>query len=378
MKKSLIFSLLFAVVQAPVEAGQGTGNGGYGYVCRDAQNRVSSARLLDLWEPETFTAFKDDSVGVSEQISGALEKVGKFFPEGQTLLREQVDLDSKRTFFTNRNLPFTQDAIPRYAPDTGCNYEQIARQGFNVEKESFILEINAGIFQNASFSNTDKAALFVHEALYFLARRNLNLETSNEVRFLIGKLFSNEQLTLKDKRSLIQMISGRDSSAEIVIATEASDSSEVSNGAFTSYEAAKKKFRSMKETTLLENPEARAAAIVKSLTAGNVRSKKLWIFFSKSYIRSYNFEWAYYVAPVVEKTENGSTVKLVMDTFYTNGPRLFKEWTDIFMQKDPDCTPIKKYSDLYKIEDTSTCYLLETASELVTLGDVMAQDWREQ
>ncbi len=195
MKKLLLGLGLLVTLSANAKEG---GNGGYSYVCRGQDGKIVSARLLDLWEPETFSTFQDNSNSVETQIDMAVKKVEAFFPAAAQKLRALIASEMAIIFKTGRKLPVTNDAIPRYATDPGCNYEQVARHGHNIELEKDVLEINKEIYEDPSFSNSDRAALLIHEAIYTSAR-DRGEKDSNKVRILVAKLFSDVPFSAKDK-----------------------------------------------------------------------------------------------------------------------------------------------------------------------------------
>lgn len=75
----------------------------------------------------------------------------------------------------------------------------------------------------------------------------------------------------------------------------------------------------------------------------SLKSNKVLIFFTRTYIRRYNFEWWFHIAPYVHVMDQGKVVERVLDVKYSSGPRTFKQWTDIFMNKDPECPIIQKF-----------------------------------
>jgi hypothetical protein len=77
----------------------------------------------------------------------------------------------------------------------------------------------------------------------------------------------------------------------------------------------------------------------------HVRSNKTFVFFTPKYIRRYNFEWWFHVAPSVLIQEGASIVQKVMDYRYTRKPLTTKEWTNVFMHNNADCPMIEKYTD---------------------------------
>ena len=92
----------------------------------------------------------------------------------------------------------------------------------------------------------------------------------------------------------------------------------------------------------------------------SLRSMKLLIYFTRNYIRRYNFEWWFHIAPYVHVMENGKVVERVMDVKYTRGPIEFRKWTNIFMKNDAECNVITKYSDYADHPYSGECYLQRT------------------
>lgn len=88
----------------------------------------------------------------------------------------------------------------------------------------------------------------------------------------------------------------------------------------------------------------------------SMRSMKLFIYFTREYIRQYNFEWWFHVAPYAHVMENGKVVERVLDVKYSSGPLSFKRWSDIFMRNKADCRVITKYSDYADYPYTGYCF----------------------
>lgn len=66
----------------------------------------------------------------------------------------------------------------------------------------------------------------------------------------------------------------------------------------------------------------------------SLKSMKLFIFFTRSYIRRYNFEWWFHVAPYIHVMHEGKVVERMMDIKYTSKPLPFKKWSNLFMRND--------------------------------------------
>lgn len=77
------------------------------------------------------------------------------------------------------------------------------------------------------------------------------------------------------------------------------------------------------------------------LRSGHI-SKKVFVFFTSTYIRKYNFGWWFHVAPYTTIQNNGATTEYVLDRKYSSAPLLMKSWTDIFVRSKRSC-PVSTY-----------------------------------
>lgn len=88
----------------------------------------------------------------------------------------------------------------------------------------------------------------------------------------------------------------------------------------------------------------------------SLRSMKMFIFFTRNYIRKYNFEWWFHVTPYAHVMENGKVVERMLDVKYSSRPLATKDWSDIFMRNKASCNVITKYSDYADYPYTGDCY----------------------
>lgn len=88
----------------------------------------------------------------------------------------------------------------------------------------------------------------------------------------------------------------------------------------------------------------------------SLKSMKMFIFFTRDYIRRYNFEWWFHVAPYAHVKENGKVVERMLDVKYSSRPLPVKDWSDIFMRNDATCNVITKYSEYADFPYTGNCY----------------------
>lgn len=89
----------------------------------------------------------------------------------------------------------------------------------------------------------------------------------------------------------------------------------------------------------------------------NVYSKKVWIYFTRKYIRRYNFEWWFHVSPMIDMIVDGQVKERVMDRKYSNGPRAIQSWANIFLRDDARCPTVHRYSDHSNYPEAGSCFI---------------------
>ena len=93
----------------------------------------------------------------------------------------------------------------------------------------------------------------------------------------------------------------------------------------------------------------------------SLKSNKILIFFTRNYIRRYNFEWWFHIAPYVHiKQRDGTIVERAMDRKYSSGPITFRKWTDTFMRNNAECPVITRYSEFADYPYSGECYIIRT------------------
>lgn len=90
-------------------------------------------------------------------------------------------------------------------------------------------------------------------------------------------------------------------------------------------------------------------------------SMKVFMFYTRKYIREYNFHWWFHVAPFTYIGNNGSAQESVLDRKFTKGPTDMKSWTDIFMKNKVTCPVISKYTDYENHQEKEYCYLYKAS-----------------
>lgn len=86
-------------------------------------------------------------------------------------------------------------------------------------------------------------------------------------------------------------------------------------------------------------------------------SKKVFIFYTRRYIRDYNFYWWFHAIPTVLAHHQGAVVERYLDPMFAKSPLTRKAWTDIFIRSRRDCPVITRYSDYQNNQESEHCYL---------------------
>jgi hypothetical protein len=90
----------------------------------------------------------------------------------------------------------------------------------------------------------------------------------------------------------------------------------------------------------------------------NLDSLKVFMFYTRRYIREYNFEWWFHVAPAtLVRGADGGLRERILDYRFTRRPHGVKEWTDVFMRNKVTCPVIARYSEYERNEETGYCFL---------------------
>jgi hypothetical protein len=92
----------------------------------------------------------------------------------------------------------------------------------------------------------------------------------------------------------------------------------------------------------------------------SLKSNKILIYFTRSFIRRYNFDWWFHIAPYVHVMENGVVVERVLDVKYAHGPLEFRKWTNLFTKRSPECPIVTKFSDYADYPFTGDCFIQRT------------------
>lgn len=91
-------------------------------------------------------------------------------------------------------------------------------------------------------------------------------------------------------------------------------------------------------------------------------SSKIFLFFTRKFIREHKFEWWFHIAPYVHVAYGSEIKERVMDMKYTRQPSTVVDWVKHFIKvDDPKCITVKTYSDYANFPENGNCYVMRAS-----------------
>lgn len=163
------------------------GNGGYSIVCRDDAGTITSAELLDIYEGRIIykKSYEVNQSSVEELVNFGLSRI-EYWGSFNSKVQKQIDLIEKNMIMIpeGNELEPTDDAFPPIKKK-GCKFEQLA----NYTNSGEVL-VSQEIFDH--LDNVNKAAMFIHEAIYAIRRKTAGDTTSQISRKFTANLLAKE------------------------------------------------------------------------------------------------------------------------------------------------------------------------------------------
>lgn len=210
--KALVKIVTFLALSLPCAfalAGQDRG-GGKSIVCRDNQNKVLSAELLDLWEAKNLRGktIISSSGNIQTDMNLALNRTKYIFSEDDKRVFDSLQFASVNILnCTNKNkpcsfqnvvrvtgidLPLSNDSLEGNLPlPQGCKVEQVI--GFE-HAYSPVWTLNMDLIEKMDTINL--VSLCLHEGVYGLLDTYGNERNSERVRRVIGHVMSGGSFSL--------------------------------------------------------------------------------------------------------------------------------------------------------------------------------------
>lgn len=183
-KKLFIVTLLIS--RLSLAGGESSGGGGAA-VCRDNNKKIISAQLLDLYEGVVRFNFNipQSNQSAKDQILNALSKIN------DPILKQLIKQTTAQVLDSVVFLPIGVGMAP--TTDLGKEYAVVVPEGCDIEPIGFYesdgtLKISRSVY--SALSETDRAAFFIHESIYKIARDLAFKKDSSESRKLVAALFS--------------------------------------------------------------------------------------------------------------------------------------------------------------------------------------------
>lgn len=90
-----------------------------------------------------------------------------------------------------------------------------------------------------------------------------------------------------------------------------------------------------------------------------IKTQKVFVFFTASYIDRTRFKWWFHVAPLVTiKEGSGRTEQKVLDYRFMDRPQPIKTWTDLLVYSKRDCKMTDKLSNYTVNDQTEDCFMM--------------------
>lgn len=193
MKIGLLFFFLPTLTWAGViRNGGSVGNGGGAWVCRESNQSIRWARLVDIFEGQNEFGldipFKSNMTADQqlEDIRQKIKNVNRNFYYAITKSLAEV---KRKIKLVNVNLTVVDDALYRITPaQDSCVSGTIAYEQLANYTEFGMILVQTQLFN--SITPTEQAGLLAHEAIYKLERERKNATNSVHTRKIVAELFS--------------------------------------------------------------------------------------------------------------------------------------------------------------------------------------------
>lgn len=188
MKQLLVVITHCTLLIAAAKGGGKEGSGGSTVVCRDATGAIQSVEFLDLYEgQEEYRLNIEKKSGTAEEQARAMEKrLLLADPDYFAPFRKELDfiLERKNVLDKGVGVNPVYDSFPTLFKKD-CKIEQLANY-----KGNGVVHIDGDFWEK--MGETDRAALYVHEAVYKLIRDTepVLAKDSAKARIITGHLFS--------------------------------------------------------------------------------------------------------------------------------------------------------------------------------------------
>jgi len=118
--------------------------------------------------------------------------------------------------------------------------------------------------------------------------------------------------------------------------------------------------------------------VYESKKSFDINSMKVFLFFTKKFIREHDYKWWFHVAPGAYTKKFSQTYFSALDPFFASYPLPLSEWSHLFVPKKIQCLEIDHYSEYEKNQEKESCYLLKTSMYYVQPMDLKVLEERNE
>jgi hypothetical protein len=118
--------------------------------------------------------------------------------------------------------------------------------------------------------------------------------------------------------------------------------------------------------------------VYESKKSFDINSMKVFLFFTKKFIRERDYKWWFHVAPGAYTKKISRTYFSVLDPYFTSTPLPLSEWSHLFVPKKLHCPEINYYSEYEKHQEEESCYILKTSMYYVQPRDLKVLEERSE
>jgi hypothetical protein len=101
--------------------------------------------------------------------------------------------------------------------------------------------------------------------------------------------------------------------------------------------------------------------VYESKKSFDINSMKVFLFFTKKFIREHDYRWWFHVAPGTYTQKSPKNYFSVIDPYFADSPLPLTEWSHLFVPKKTHCPEINQYSEFDKHQEEESCYFLKTS-----------------
>lgn len=115
-----------------------------------------------------------------------------------------------------------------------------------------------------------------------------------------------------------------------------------------------------------------------SMKTLNIHSMKVFLFFTKKFIRENNFKWWFHVAPANYLQSSSQNELFVLDPYFTSKPLPLHEWSKLFVSKNIHCLEARVFSDYELNQEKESCLIIKSSMYYLQPKDLKALEVRKE